>query len=114
MSARKPLGWSWFDELLFPVVLAVRMVTGKVTFKLAWWLLDSWWPFKKTRRLRMHYRVWMARRHKGQDEFYPSLDMDVISMMEMTDEEQGRYHKDLVARRERAHQNSLGAQGGGR
>lgn len=93
----------WVEEVILPFVLTYRVIRRQLTPKIAWWMMDTWWPFKFYRRQRARYRVWKARRYRGNDEFHPSLDMDVLSMLEMTESEKEAYLADLVRRRQRHH-----------
>ena len=95
---------NWQEEIVLPFVLAYRVARRQLTFKMAWWLLDTWWPCKCYRRVKMRVRVWRARRYKGNNEFHHSLNMDVLSMLEMTKSEQEAYLADLMKRRSRLHE----------
>jgi len=94
------------EELLLPLVFASRVVKRKMSLKLAWQLMDTWWPFRMARRLRAKWRIWRATRYRGCDEFHRSLDMDVVVMLELTKDELEDYLEDLMRRRERLHERS--------
>jgi hypothetical protein len=96
----------WLEEIALPFVLGYRVVRKQLTFQIAWWLMDTWWPFKVCRRAKMHLRVWRARRYKGTNEFHHSLNMDVWSMLQMTEPENKAYLDDLMRRRSRLHDES--------
>jgi len=96
------------DELILPISLAWRVLRGRLKVKTAWWIMDTWWPFKKARRLRAKYNIWKDRRYAGDCEFHPSLNMNVLAMLELSESEQERYLEDLVRRRDEIHWRSLG------
>ena len=91
------------EEIVLPFLLTYRVARGQLTLKLAWWLLDTWWPCKFYRRRKAFFRVWRARRYRGNDEFHHSLSMDGLAMLEMTKPEKEAYLADLKRRRERLH-----------
>jgi len=93
-------------EILLPIVLAYRVIVGRLSLFIAWSLLDTWWPCRLYRRMRSKYRVWKARRYRGNDEFHPSLSMDVLAMLEMTEQEQDAYLQDLMRRRQKLHEST--------
>jgi hypothetical protein len=95
------------EELLLPVVLTWRVVRGQLSLGMAWSFMETWWPLKKVRRLYAKWRIWRASRYRGPNEFHPSLSLDVAAMFELTKSEQSAYLKNLLWRREQAHQASL-------
>lgn len=54
-------------------------------------------------------RLWWNRLFIRKDEFHHSLEMDVFAMLRMTDREQKDYLRDLVRRRNIAHERDLEA-----
>lgn len=48
------------------------------------------------------YRLWIRK-----DEFHPSLEIDVQAAMEMDNDEQDLYYKDIARRRRLAHKRTL-------
>jgi hypothetical protein len=96
------------DEFILPFVLLYRVIRGQLTFRIAWRIFDSWLPFKFVRRCRAEWRIWKARRYRGNDEFHPSLDMDVWSMMQLSPEGVEAYLEDLNRRRARVHDMEMG------
>jgi hypothetical protein len=97
----------WQEEIALPFVLIYRVARRQLPIKIAWWLMDTWWPFKGYRRLKMHLRLWKARRYRGTNEFHPSLNMDMVSMLEMKESELETYLDDLTKRRSRLHELSI-------
>lgn len=93
----------FLEELALPLRLLARVLRRKISIGLAWWLLDTWWPCRKYRRLRMHWRLWRASRYRGTDEFHRSFDIDGTAMLEMTQDEQKAYMDKLMRRREQMH-----------
>jgi len=91
------------DELWLVPSLVLRVLRGKLSPTIAWWLLDTWWPFRAARRLRSRARIWRARRYRGEDEFHSSLNMDVEAMLDMTEAEREAYMEDLIRRRDQLH-----------
>jgi hypothetical protein len=92
------------DDIILPFVLAYRVVRGQMTFRMAWWLFDSWWPFKFVRRRRAKWRIWKANRYRGMDELHPSLGIDVWAMTQLTKDERNAYLENLDRRRARLHE----------
>ena len=95
---------NWKEEVALPFVLTYRVVRKQLTVQIAWWLMDTWWPFKFCRRLMMRVRVGWARRYKGANEFHSSLSIDVWSMLQMTESENRAYLDDLMKRRSQLHE----------
>jgi hypothetical protein len=95
------------EEIALPFVLAYRACRKQFPVWVAWGLMDTWRPCKVYRRAKMSVRVWLDRRYKGTDEFHRSLNMDVLSMLEMTSAEREVYLDDLMRRRERLHDRSV-------
>jgi hypothetical protein len=98
---------AFFEEVWLPFSIVVRLLRGKLSWSLAAWLLETWWPCRKWRRARMRVRLWRQRRYRGADEFHSSYEMDCWSMMQMTRDERDWYLKNLVWRRELAHRKDL-------
>lgn len=100
--------WSFFEEVLYPFNLLWRvLVARRLSWGLAWSLLDTWWPCKFIRRRRALFRVWRAERYRGLNEFHPSLNMDAFAMLEMTEAERERYLDNLIRRRNVLHNRGL-------
>jgi hypothetical protein len=97
---------NWKEEVALPFVLTYRVVRKQLTVQIAWWLMDTWWPFKICRRLKMHVCVWWARQYRGTNEFHRSLSMDVWSILQMTESENKAYMDDLMRRRSKLHEQS--------
>jgi hypothetical protein len=95
------------DHVILPFVLAYRVVRGQMTFRMAWWLFDFWWPFKFVRRGRAKWRIWKANRYRGVDELHPSLGIDVWAMTQLTKDERNAYLENLDRRRARLHEMDL-------
>lgn len=95
------------EEIILSFVLLYRIARRQLRPRIAWWLADTWWPFKKARRLRAKWRIWRAKQYHGNNEFHPRLNLDVVAMIELNSNEQSRYVNDLIQRRERAHLSSL-------
>lgn len=98
-----------FEEiLLFPCSIIWRLARRRLTVGSSWDLYrDTAFVFRFFRRLRGRYQVWKDRRYRGNDEFHSSLNMNVSAMLTMSDEERRRYRKDLMHRREQAHNRDL-------
>lgn len=84
----------WHKEVLF--VLSV------------WWINIKSLPGKIKRRIwNKHILLWWHRLWVRDDEFHQSLDIDTGAMLEMNKKERDLYLKDLLKRRESAHQKNL-------
>lgn len=96
------------EILLFPCSIIWRLARRRLTVGSSWNLYrDTAFVFRFFRRMRGRYQVWKDRRYRGNDEFHPSLNMNVSAMLTMSDEECLRYRKDLMRRREQAHVRDL-------
>ncbi len=58
-------------------------------------------------KLRSRFRWWWARLFVRKDEFHPTLDMNYVCMLGMTEEQKKAYLSDLVRRRQIAHERDL-------
>jgi len=91
------------EEIALPFLLGWRVLSGRLSVRIGWSLMDTWWPFRVARRIRMHYRVWRQLRRRPRGEFDPCLDLDLRSMLEMNTAECERYLQRIMAAREREH-----------
>lgn len=78
---------SWFDDLLYKV----RQLPGKIKRQIWNKRILLWWS-----------RLWIRK-----DEFHSSLSLDTSAMQEMTKDELAAYLRDIVRRRNIAHDRDL-------
>jgi len=93
------------EEVILPFSLLSRWVRGRLPF---WMALDIFWsawaPFIFFRRMRGRFSVWRDRAYGGDDEFHPSLFMNVEAMLTMNEAKVTEYLADLARRRQRLHE----------
>lgn len=73
-----------------------------------WWLYIKCLPTKMKHRLwNKHILLWWYKLWLRKDEFSRSLDIDIKAMFEMNEKEKAKYIKDLMHRRDLAHERNL-------
>ena len=98
----------FMEEVILPFSLLSRWVRGKLPLWMAWDIFRSTWaPFRRYRRWQGRRSVRKDQSYRGDDEFHPSLDMNVSAMLAMDDKEVERYLADLCRRRQRLHESDI-------
>jgi hypothetical protein len=99
---------NFLGDAILPWLLLWRVLRRKIPAWMAWDILWTVWaPFRWCRRWQGRRLVRMDLSYKGNDEFHPSLDMNLKAMLTMTEEERDEYLEDLARRRQRLHERDI-------